>query len=182
MRKLFFIALVAVFASGCCPCRKAGSSVVVENEVIQRDSIYVKHVDTLRVVERDTVWMQRIEQSHDRVMTQTAFSFLENTYATSTARIDTCGVLTHTLDTKDSVALPVRLVEVERIVHDTIYRAIEDKKKLSSVETSVIERRVRHTTWWQKTQIIALWALLAILAIKYRKQLMSLIKKVILWI
>lgn len=177
MRKAFFIVVLSlVVAVACCPCRKAGTSTIVDKEV--RDSIYINHYDTLRIVERDTMWLERIEQSHDRVMVKASRSYLENAYCTSSADVSEEGILTHTLDTRDSALLPVRTIYRERVVRDTVYRNKSNKD--TSTSTEVQEHVVREMTWWGKTQIIALWVLLAILAIRYRKEIFALVKKIIL--
>lgn len=177
MRKAFFIVVLSlVGAVACCPCRKAGATTIVDK--VERDSIYINHYDTLRIVERDTMWLERIEQSHDRVMVKASHSYLENAYCTSSADVGEDGILTHTLDTRDSAMLPVRTIYRERVVRDTLSR--DKSNKDTSTSTEVQERVVREMTWWGKTQIIALWVLLAILAIRYRKEIFALVKKIIL--
>lgn len=177
MRKAFFIVVLSlVVAVACCPCRKAGATTIVDK--VERDSIYINHYDTLRIVERDTMRLERIEQSHDRVMVKASHSYLENAYCTSSADVSEDGILTHTLDTRDSAMLPVRTIYRERVVRDTLAR--DKSNKDTSVDVEVQERVVREMTWWGKTQIIALWVLLAILAIRYRKEIFALVKKIIL--
>lgn len=177
MRKAFFIVVLGcLVAVACCPCRKAGAATIVDK--VERDSVYINHYDTMRIVERDTMWLERIEQSHDRVMVNASHSYLENAYCTSSADVSEEGILTHTLDTRDSALLPVRVIYRDRVVRDTIYRNKSNKD--TSTSTEVQERVVRKMTWWGKTQIIALWVLLAILAIRYRKEIFALVKKIIL--
>lgn len=175
MNKASFIVIVFLGAVACCPCRKAGTTTIVE---VQRDSVYITHYDTLRVVERDTMWMERLEQSHDRVTIKASSSYLDNDYCITTAEVDEEGRLTHTLDTRDSAMLPVRTIYRDRIVRDTVIRLKDRLDTKAEIEV----REVRVTTWWQRTQIVALWLLLGALAIRYRKEILSLLRRIVMWI
>lgn len=176
IRKVLAVIAIVYLTVACCPCRKAGASTIVDK--VDRDSIYITHYDTLRIVERDTLWLERIEQSHDRVMVDASHSYLENTYCYTTADVNEYGILTHSLDTRDSALLPVRYVYMERVVRDTVYRYRDKAENKSATHT----REVRKASLWQRTQIIALWVLLGVLAITYRRQILSLVKRIILWI
>lgn len=172
MRKAFFIVVLSlVVAVACCPCRKAGTSTIVDK--VERDSVYINHYDTLRIVERDTMWLERIEQSHDGVMTKADTSYLENAYCESTASVDTLGILMHTLDTKECAMLPVRYVERERIVRDTImhYRDV--------VRENTIVKEVRKVKWYDKTLRWVCLALFVVVLWQNRKLFIKFLK---LWI
>lgn len=169
----YFVALVALVCLcmsvvSCCPSRKAGATTIVE-----RDSVYINHYDTLRIVERDTMWLERIVQSHDRVMTKADTSYLENAYCESTASVDTLGILTHTLDTKERAMLPVRYVERERIVRDTImqYRDV--------VRENTIVKEVRKVKWYDKALRWVCLALFVVVLWQNRKLFIKFLK---LWI
>ena len=114
------VALVCLCMSvvACCPCRKLGESV----ESIERDSTYVVRHDTVHIVERETIALRPLMPSHDHIITQAQYSRLDNAYCTSTAEIDTEGLLRHSLDTKDSALMPVHYQRVEHIVRDTVVR------------------------------------------------------------
>lgn len=165
--------IISVLAVACCPCRKVSTTTTVSEALYQRDSIYIEHYDTLRVVERDTVRMAPINKSHDRVSVMATSSYLENDYCTSHANVDELGILTHTLDTRDSALLPVRLVEVSSAKSDMLSHNSEhtDTEALSVVEV----REISRLTWWQRTQIIGFWVVLGVLAIKYRKVILKVI-------
>lgn len=171
MNRLIYI-VVCVAAVACCPCRKIGATASVDIEHV-RDSVYVHHVDTLRVVERDTLYLAPINQWHNSVTLAASYSFLENEYCTSSASVDSVGVLTHTLDTRDSATLPVRIREVYKFVADSV--ATSSEATAQSASTTTIERRVKHITWWQRTQIVALWVLVTAIVIKYRKVIIKVI-------
>lgn len=170
MKRLIYI-VVCVAAVACCPCRKIGATASVDIEHV-RDSVYVQHVDTLRVVERDTLYLAPINQWHNSVTLASSYSFLENEYCTSRASIDSMGILTHTLDTRDSATMPVRIREVYRFVADSV--ATSNETTAQSASTTTIERRVKHITWWQRTQIVGFWLLAAAIVVKYRKVIIKL--------
>ena len=172
MRKTFFIVVLSlVVAVACCPCRKAGTSTIVDKT--ERDSVYINHYDTLRIVERDTMWLERIEQSHDRVMVKADTSYLENAYCKSTASVDTLGILTHTLDTRDSAMLPVRVIHRDRVVRDTIFR-YRDKAN-TSVSNNTIVKEVKKVTWYDKCLRIISAALFIIVLWQNRKRIIQII-------
>lgn len=170
MKRLIYI-VVCVAAVACCPCRKVGTTASVDIEHV-RDSVYVQHVDTLRVVERDTLYLAPINQWHNSVTLASSYSFLENEYCTSRASIDSMGILSHTLDTRDSATLPVRIREVYRFVVDSV--ATSNEATAQSASTTTIEHRVKHITWWQRTQIVGFWLLAAAIVVKYRKVIIKL--------
>lgn len=168
-----YIVSILVFvlvATSCCPCKNVGASAVVN----ATDSTYTSHHGIVRLLIRDTMLMRPIRQSHDRNVTKEQFSELSNDYCTSTAEVDSDGLLHHTLDTRDSAMLPVRTVTRDSIVRDTVFR-YRDK-----IERQVVVKEVRKVTWWQRTQSILLWTLLGILAIRYRKEILSLVRRIII--
>lgn len=170
MKRLIYI-VVCVAAVACCPCRKVGTTASVDIEHV-RDSVYVQHVDTLRVVERDTIHLAPINQWHNSVTLASSYSFLENEYCTSRASIDSMGILTHTLDTRDSATMPVRIREVYKLVVDSVY--VSKDAEAQSTQVATIEHRVKHITWWQRTQIVGFWLLAAAIVVKYRKVIIKL--------
>ena len=162
VKRCLIIALMVLCA--CAPCKEVVST---STSVVQRDSIYITHYDTIRVVERDTLRLMQLQQWHDRVMSR-GKSTLANPYCTSTAEVLADGYLEHTLDTRREALLPVRLVEVERVVRDTIF--INTSNEASTTEASVVIKRVnKPLSWWAKTQIITLWVLVVIIVVKHRK-------------
>lgn len=175
MKTYILIIMCCLAIVGCAPGRKVSSSSTMSDNTIMRDSVYITHIDTVRIVERDTIRLAPINQWHSSVSIAATSSHLENEYCTSEAIVDGMGVLTHTLDTRDSATLPVRLVEVERIVRDTIYRSHDRSHDNMEATEVVVERQVPHVTWWQRTQIVALWVLIGAIIIKYRKVIFKVI-------
>ena len=176
MRKAFFIVVLSlVVAVACCPCRKAGATTIVDK--VARDSIYINHYDTMRIVERDTMWLERIEQSHDRVMVKAEHSYLENAYCTSSADVSEEGILTHTLDTRDSALLPVRVIHRDRVVRDTIFR-YRDKTNVSESNHTII-KEVKKVAWYDKALRWVSLGLLCVVLWQNRKLFIKFLK---LWI
>lgn len=170
----YFVALVALVCLcmsvvGCCPCRKLGESV----ESIERDSVYVVRHDTVHIVERETIALRPLLPSHDYIITREQYSQLDNAYCTSTAEIDTEGLLRHSLDTKDSAMMPVRTVRVEHIVRDTVVRWRTNNR------TEVKVKEVLRSAWYDKALRWASLGLLAIVVWQNRKLFIKFLK---LWI
>lgn len=170
----YFVALVALVCLcmsvvSCCPCRKLGESV----ESIERDSIYVVRHDTVVVVERETIALRPLMPSHDHIITQEQYSQLDNAYCVSTAEIDTEGLLRHTLDTKDSALMPVRVQRVEHIVRDTVVRW----RTKNRIEAKVKE--VVRSAWYDKALRWVSLGLFAIVIWQNRKLFIKFLK---LWI
>lgn len=167
MKNLLYI-VVCVAAVACCPCRKAGVTQSVSEVERVRDSVYVYHYDTLRVVERDTLRHTPINQWHESVSLKASHSYLENEYCTTTASVSELGILTHRLDTRDSATLPVRLVEVRKVERDTIYMSLATASESSSEIERIVERKAP-LSWFVKAQIAGFWIFVAIALVKCGK-------------
>lgn len=164
MRKHFFIVVLVgyFFAVACCPCRKVG----VTDTAFLRDSTTIVRYDTTKVVVRDTIFVQRLEQSIERIETYAQHSTLSNDYCISIADVEADGLLRHSLRTKDSAMLPARVVEVERIVRDTIYHNTSESAE------RVITRQVKKPlSWVVKTHIIGFWVMAVGIYIRHRKKI-----------
>ena len=149
-------------AAACCPCRNVG---VTDTAFLRDSTIYVRY-DTTKVVIRDTIIVQRLEQSSERIETYKQSSLLSNKYCITTAVIEDDGRLHHSLTTKDSAMLPARVVTVERIVRDTIYR-----ERVENTEHAEIKQVKKPLTKFVKAQIIGFWVLLAVTIIRLRRTL-----------
>lgn len=138
----------------------------VTDTAFLRDSTKIVHIDTMRVVVRDTIIMQKLKQSSERIETYAQHSTLSNDYCISTAEIEADGLLRHTLRTKDSAMLPARAVEAERIVRDTIYH------NTSEGAERVTTRQVKKPlSWVVKTHIIGFWVMVVGIFIRHRKKI-----------
>lgn len=167
MKNLLFI-VVCVAAVACCPCRKAGVTQSVSEVERVRDSVFVHHYDTVRVVERDTLRLAPINQWHESVSLKASYSYLENEYCTTTASMNELGILTHRLDTRDSAMLPVRLVEVTQVERDSAYVSQATASETATTSEQIIERKAP-LSWLVKTQIAGFWIFVAIALVKYGK-------------
>lgn len=166
VNKVIAVAL-AIVACACISTKEAVSTAT--SIEVQRDSVYITHYDTVRIVERDTFRLTQLEQWHDRVMTR-GMSTLQNPYCVTTAEVDAEGYLRHTLDTKSEASFPVRLVEAERIVRDTIYADTQSSSTSTSNTLTTTTKKVnKPMSWLVKTQIIGFWLLVAVIIIKNRK-------------
>lgn len=162
MLNAFFIGFIILGGAACCPCREVGAT----EAVFFADSTKIVHIDTMRVEVRDTIIVQRLEQSSERIETYAQHSTLSNDYCTSTADIEADGLLRHSLRTKDSAMLPARVVEVERIVRDTIYRNTSE-----SAERVVTRQVKKPLSWVVKTHIIGFWVMVVGIYIRHRKKI-----------
>lgn len=158
---------VVLLLNSCCPCRHA----TAKSRAEVRDSIYIVHYDTIRVERSDTLWLERLEQSHDQITTYTQHSELSNAYCISTADITADGALAHTLDTRDSAMLPVRIVDIERIVRDTIFR-----DKVEVAERTLVKYVPKPKTLWHHTKDVMLIGLALLAAWQNRKTILSIIR------
>ena len=155
---------------GCCPCRKAGQSTQIVDRDQQRDSVYVSARDTVRIVVWDS--MTRRPLPTERSETERVQAIATSSTATaSRRRVDTAGVLSHTLCTRDSALLPMRVVYRDRTHTDTVYLdRWRDRDRTQTVDR-VVERR--YVSWWQRVQIAGFWVLLAALAWRNRRRLIG---------
>lgn len=166
LKHSFIVVLVSlVGAVACCPCRDAR----VTDTAFLRDSTTIVRYDTTKVVVRDTIIVQRLEQSNECIETYKQHSTLSNDYCISTANIEADGLLHHSLRTKDSAMLPARVVEMERIVRDTIFR-----DRVEYAERETIKEVKKPLSRLVKGHIIGFWVLLAISIIRLRKTLIRL--------
>lgn len=162
---LFLIVFVLGGAVGCCPCREVG----VTETVFVRDTVLSTYIDTMRVVERDTIYLQRLEQSHDRVQ-GVASSHLENDYCTSSAWVGDDGKLNHTLDTRDSALLPGRIVYRDRVLLNSF--SWSSRTNISKIKT----REVAKSKWYDKAIRRVCIGLAIIVILQNRKRIMRLVK------
>ena len=148
-------AIICLLVS-CCPCRHLTTAA--------RDSVRIETViRTERVA--DTVLVEvPVEVIRQTVRDTT--SHLETSFAVSDARINSDGLLFHSLENK-AQKRPIA-AEKEIVYRDSIvYR---DRETESIIEVP------RPLTWWQQTQIRACWVLLAMLLIICNKPIVALAK------
>ena len=131
----------------------------------RRDSVRVETVVRTEYV-RDTI---EVVIPVER-MTQVAedSSHLETEYAFSDAFLRSDGRLYHTLENKAGK----RLMETER---EVVYKdgIVYRDKAVTRTEVREVPREL---TWWQRTRMKGFWLLLAVLALVFRKRILSFVK------
>lgn len=160
-----FICLLAAFCmlSGCGICGHVSGT-----DTSQRETIHViEHTQFVPVVTSFD-----IPEIKESVRVKDSTSFLENKFAESTARIFSDGTLYHDLRTKPQTIQQEQEVKIE-------YR---DSIVVKQKETKVtVEKKVeKPLNAWQKFRLRGFWVLLAVCAFAYRKQIVWLIKKIIM--
>lgn len=165
LASIFIVLVVLGGAVACCPCREVG---VTDTAFLRDSTIFVRY-DTTKVVVRDTIIVQGLEQSSERIETYAQHSTLSNDYCISTAEIEADGLLRHSLRTRDSAMLPARVVEVERIVRDSTSR-----ERTENTERTEVKQTKKPLTKFVKAQIVGFWVLLAVTIIRLRKTLIRL--------
>ena len=143
-----FIVLVGVTISlfGCCHCK--------QGSVLAKDSLQIKVTERIEI--KRMSYDIHIPQSHQSQTVNKKRSFLENDVAESLAEINDDGSLTHSLNTKLSftVDIDVPTMHKDSVVMFQSYREV-------TVEVDSPD------SWWEKTQKIGFWAMLAIVLLKY---------------
>lgn len=139
MRSL--VAILALFAVGCCPCKHLTTSTADSVRVEVRERI-VKVRDTVEVY----LPAERVEN-----ITADTTSRIETSAAVSTASVRD-GRLHHALWNKQQ---PLGVaVELETRVEDITREHITTVRNIVEVPAEL--------TWWQQTQMRGFWALLAV--------------------
>lgn len=134
-----------------------------------KDSVRVETVVRRELV-TDTVYVE-IPKEIVRQTVRDTSSRLETEYALSDARINTDGTLFHSLENK--AGKRPETVKKEVVYKDSI--AYRDRTVVKT-ETVEVEREL---TWWQKTRMKGFWVLLVVLAVVFRKELLSVVRRVI---
>ena len=143
-----FIVLVGVITSlfGCCHCK--------QGPVLAKDSLQIKVTERIEI--KRMPYDIPIPQSHQSQTVNQKRSFLENDVAESLAEINDDGSLTHSLNTKLSflVDIDVPTMHKDSVVTFQSYREV-------TVEVD------KPDTWWEKTQKIGFWSMLALILLLY---------------
>lgn len=158
MKNLLLILILAA-VTACCPCRHLTTSTA--------DSVRVETIVRTEYIP-DTVLVEVPVESERQTVRDTT-SHLETSFATSDARINADGSLSHSLANKPQKR-PVP-TEKEVIYRDSIvYR--------DRVNTEIVEVE-RELTWWQQTQIRGFWVTIIIILVLLRKKIFPLIRRFI---
>ena len=116
----------------------------------------------------DTVLVEVPVESERQTVRDTT-SHLETSFATSDARINADGSLSHSLANKPQKK-PVP-TEKEVVYRDSLVYRDKIVEKAVPVE--------RELTWWQQTQMRGFWIVLAIIVVVYRKKIFAVVRRFI---
>lgn len=165
--KNFIITIAAAILLVSC-----GSSKHLTTQERQRDSVRVEYRQRTVFVP-DTVFVEIPAQKAERT-TKDSTSYLENDYASTDARINTDGTLTHTLQSKQQIK-PVPTEKRIEYRDSIVYR---DRWR---TRTNTVTKYVEHKrTWWEQTQIYGFWAAITVVAIAYRKKIFKTVVRLFL--
>ena len=168
-------AYVCMFLFGLLLCALLGSCKSQKNlihEKEQKDSVRVD-VRYKTIIVPDTVFVEIPAQTAERT-TADSVSHLENDYATSDARINADGTLTHTLATKPQKK-PVEFQKPVEHRDSIVYR----DKVVTKTDVQIKEVE-RNLSWWDQTRIYGCYVLAILLVILYRKPIWKFVKKLVL--
>lgn len=168
MKRVILLMAAVLLLGGCCTCRKATTQVVEQRQ----DSTHIEYRERTVYVP-DTVFVEIPKQTAERT-TADSVSHLENDYASSDARINTDGTLTHTLQSKKQVK-PIPTEKRIEYRDSIVYR--DRGHTQTNTVTEYVERK---RSWWKQTQIYGFWVAIIIVAIVYRKKIFKAVVRVFL--
>ena len=144
------ILLMAFLLTGCASKKK----IIRE---LDKDSVRVEYKYIEKIV-KDTVAVAEIKSNEKEIVTRDTISRLENDYAVSVARVDTLGLLYHSLKT-----IPQKIyaeVETKYITKDSIvYR---DRNHEMTITKTIKDK----PTFWQKIKMNAFEVVLILLLLE----------------
>lgn len=168
MKRIIIIMVAALLLGGCSTCRKAATQVVEQRQ----DSTRIEYRERTVYVP-DTVFVEIPAQTAERT-TADSVSHLENDYASTDARINIDGTLTHTLLSKPQKK-PVPTEKKIEYRDSIVYR---DRWR---TQTNTVTEYVEHKrSWWEQTQIYGFWAALILAAVIYRKKIFQAVVRLFL--
>lgn len=167
--KKIVIFLMVIFTLISC---RSSKSLITQTQEYKGDSVRVEYRERTVFVP-DTVFVEIPAQKAERT-TRDSISHLENDYASSDARVNSDGTLTHTLNSKPQV----KPVPIKRPVE---YRdSIVYKERINNKNNTVTEYVEHKRSWWEQTQIYGFWAAIIIVTIAYRKKIFQAVVRLFL--
>ena len=168
MKRIILLIAAAILMVGC----RTTKSIPTQAQEYKRDSVRIEYRERTVLVP-DTVYFEIPRQMAERTIADSV-SHLENDYASSDARLNSDGTLTHTLNSKQQL----KPVPTERKIE---YRdSIIYKDRWRDKKQTVTEYVERKLSWWEQTQIYGFWAAIAIVAIIYRKKIFQAVVRLFL--
>lgn len=168
MKRIILLMAVALLMVGC----RTTKNISTQVQEYKRDSVRIEYRERTVLVP-DTVYFEIPRQMAERTIADSV-SHLENDYASSDARLNSDGTLTHTLNSKPQL----KPVPTERKIE---YRdSIIYKDRWRDKKQTVTEYVERKLSWWEQTQIYGFWTAIAIVAIIYRKKIFQTVVRLFL--
>lgn len=168
MKRIILLIAAAILMVGC----RTTKSIPTQAQEYKRDSVRIEYRERTVLVP-DTVYFEIPRQMAERTIADSV-SHLENDYASSDARLNSDGTLTHTLNSKPQL----KPVPTERKIE---YRdSIIYKDRWRDKKQTVTEYVEHKLSWWKQTQIYGFWAAIAIVAIIYRKKIFQTVVRLFL--
>ena len=168
MKRIILLMAVALLMVGC----RTTKNISTQVQEYKRDSVRIEYRERTVLVP-DTVYFEIPRQMAERTIADSV-SHLENDYASSDARLNSDGTLTHTLNSKQQL----KPVPTERKIE---YRdSIIYKDRWRDKKQTVTEYVERKLSWWEQTQIYGFWTAIAIVAIIYRKKIFQTVVRLFL--
>lgn len=168
MKRIILLIAAAILMVGC----RTTKSIPTQAQEYKRDSVRIEYRERTVLVP-DTVYFEIPRQMAERTIADSV-SHLENDYASSDARLNSDGTLTHTLNSKPQL----KPVPTERKIE---YRdSIIYKDRWRDKKQTVTEYVEHKLSWWEQTQIYGFWAAIAIVAIIYRKKIFQAVVRLFL--
>ena len=155
MKRIAIYSLVLLLA-GCCTLRRSTSSEThtASSTVSDRahyESLYYELRDSLVRIKAPT------ERSETRGLQR---SDLETSLARSSASVDSAGVLSHSIENKDSIPSKIVYRNINRTIHDTVKVFHSDTVRVKDYQ--YVEKQ---PGLWQRLQMRGFWLLLCVLAV-----------------
>ena len=168
MKRIILLIAAAILMVGC----RTTKNISAQVQEYKRDSVRIEYRERTVLVP-DTVYFEIPRQMAERTIADSV-SHLENDYASSDARLNSDGTLTHTLNSKPHL----KPVPTERKIE---YRdSIIYKDRWRDKKQTVTEYVEHKLSWWEQTQIYGFWAAIAIVAIIYRKKIFQTVVRLFL--
>lgn len=172
MRWAIYTAALLLLFFAACGSVKSGNS--IETHESKRDSVRVEYREKTVFV-NDTVFVE-IPAQHKERTTRDTVSYLENDFSESHASINIAGELFHDLRTKPDKR-PV-IVKKEIVYRDSIqYRDCTETEIERITKTVEVEKKLNR---FQKGQMYGFWVLLALLIVKYRNTIKTIVRRLFL--
>lgn len=162
MKKIIAIITAAIVFSSCRTSKQEQQRDIIRTEYRQR-TVFVS----------DTVYVEIPAQKAERT-TKDSTSHLENDYASSDARINSDGTLTHTLNSKPQ-SKPVPIKKPVEYRDSIVY-----KDKVINKTNTVTEYIEHKRSWWEQTQIYGFWAAIILTSVIYRRKIFQTVVRLFL--